>query len=137
MAHYDKGAKAERELLQRFFEKGFAVARTAGSGVSHYPAPDLFACKNTQRFALECKAWKGAYLNVPIKKMEELQHWSKKASAEFVIAWKVPRKNWLFLSLEQFRKNKKHYSISLTEAHKKGKNLLTLIGEQTQLKTKV
>jgi len=133
MAHYRKGAAAERELLQRFFEKGYAVARVAGSGVSPYPCPDIVAYSPANRFALECKALKSKYLNIPLGRMHELLAWSKKAESEAVIAWKVPRKGWLFLSKNHFRQNRKHYSVSLESAMKKARDFQTLIGEQTQL----
>lgn len=124
MAKYSKGANAERELLHLLHEKGFAVVRVAGSGASKMPAPDGLAFKKGIKFAFECKVRKGNYLNIPKTQMIELVEWSKKAGIKACIAWKVPRKGWLFLSPQDFKENKKAFSINLETALKKGKNKL-------------
>ena len=97
MAHYNKGANAERELIKAFFDKGFAVLRVAGSGVSPLPSPDVVALKSGRIIAIECKAWKGNYLAIESKTFLDEVNWAKTAGAEFFVGWKVPHKGWFFI----------------------------------------
>ncbi|MFH1256046.1 MAG: Holliday junction resolvase Hjc [Candidatus Diapherotrites archaeon] len=133
MAHYAKGANAERELIHLFFDRGFAVVRIAGSGKTALPAPDLLALSKTKKMAFECKAWNSKHLAIPLLQMEELIGWCEKADIDAFVAWKVPRKGWLFLKPEFFKKTAKNYMISLKEAFHKGLNLNVVAGVQATL----
>ena len=53
-----KGTNAERELVHRFWGKGWPCVRVAGSGCSRYPSPDLLAGNRERMVAIECKATK-------------------------------------------------------------------------------
>ena len=116
MVHYNKGANAERELMKILFLRDFAVLRVAGSGSNPLPCPDLVALKNGKILAFECKAKKGKYLAISHEQMDEETSWAKKAGAIFIVAWKVPRKGWLFFKSTDFRKKNKNYMITLEEA---------------------
>jgi Holliday junction resolvase len=116
MAHYNKGANAERELIHILSDKGFAVLRVAGSGVSPLPSPDVVALKSGRILAFECKAWKGNYLAIPIQTFSDEVNWAKTAGAEFFIAWKVPHKGWLFMKSDLFRNAGKNFMVSLEDA---------------------
>lgn len=118
MPRYNKGANAERELIKILDKEGFAVLRVAGSGVNPIPCPDVVALKKGRIIAFECKAKKGEYLSIAHAQLEEEIDWSEKAGAEFIVAWKVPRKGWLFFKAEDFRKTDKFYMIKLDEAKK-------------------
>jgi Holliday junction resolvase len=126
MPRYNKGANAERELIKDLDKLGFAVLRVAGSGVNPLPCPDVVALKNGKIIAFECKAKKGDYLSITHEQMEEEIGWSKKAGALFLIAWKVPRKGWLFFRSENFRKKAKSYMIKLDEAKEVSIDILDL-----------
>ena len=132
MAHYNKGANAERELLKIFWEKGFAVCRAAGSGKNALPMPDLIAMNRQRTLVIEAKAWRSNNLTILDYQMQELFKWRDIAGAEVYIAWKYPNKGWFFILPENFRKNK-HYAISLSEAQSLGKTIEILLGEQKQL----
>jgi Holliday junction resolvase len=119
MARYNKGANAERELIKLFAENDFAVLRVAGSGTNPLPCPDVVALKDGIAIAIECKAKKGLYLPISIEQIEEEVGWAKMAGAKFIIAWKVPRKGWLFLKVNDFRKTNKNYMIKIDEAFQK------------------
>jgi len=119
MTFYVKGANAERELIRMFFNAGFSVARVAGSGSSSLPCPDLIALSKNKKFAFECKAWKNNYLHIDLIQFSETLKWSQNAGLDFLVAWKIPRKGWLFLKPNAFRKTKKFYAIKLSEALKK------------------
>lgn len=119
MGRYNKGANAERELLKLLDTNGFAVLRVAGSGSNPLPCPDAVALKNGKAIAFECKAKKGIYLAISIEQIEEELAWAKKAGAKFLVAWKIPRKGWVFLDISSFRKRGKNFMIKLDEAFKK------------------
>ena len=129
MVHYNKGANAERELIHTLSDKGFAVLRVAGSGVSPLPSPDVVALKNGRILAIECKAWKGNYLAISCITMGDEVNWAKTAGAEFFVGWKIPREGWLFVKFEHFHNAGKNFMISLEEARKCTISLETLISQ--------
>lgn len=116
MAHYNKGANAERELIRAFSLKGFAVLRVAGSGVSPLPSPDVVAIKSGRILAIECKAWKGEHLAIPCVTMLDEVNWARTAGAEFFVGWKIPREGWIFVKFEHFHNAGKNFMISLKDA---------------------
>jgi Holliday junction resolvase len=120
MTHYNKGANAERELIAFLAEKGFAVLRVAGSGVSRIPSPDAVALKSGRVIAFECKAWKGTHLAIDNVAIVEEYNWAQKAGAEFYVAWKMPRKGWWFLEKSQFHESPKFHIISAKKAELEG-----------------
>jgi len=123
MAYYDKGANAERELLYLFAERGFSVVRSAGSGKIDLPTPDIVAMSPKNKYAIECKAQAGAYLNIKNEQMFELIKWAKNARINLCIAWKITSKGWRFLKLGQFKQNKKGFLISKDDALENGLSL--------------
>ena len=133
MAHYRKGADAERELIKALWSAGLAVLRVAGSGVNPLPCPDVVALSPKKTLAFECKAWKGNHLAISIENMSEELEWSERAGADFFIAWKVPRKGWLFVKPSAFHKTSKNYMLSLHEARKQNNDLNVIIGVQKKL----
>lgn len=126
MAHYNKGANAERELIHTLSDLGFAVLRVAGSGVSPLPSPDVVALKDGRILAFECKAWKGSYLAIPLVTMNDEVNWAKTAGAEFFIAWKIPRDGWLFVRAANFHNAGKNFMISLQDAKRNSISLEVL-----------
>ncbi|MEM3775449.1 MAG: hypothetical protein QXZ35_02235, partial [Candidatus Micrarchaeaceae archaeon] len=56
MSRYEKGARGERELLEKFRSAGYSVIRSAGSGVNSI-SPDILVVKKNSGMAFECKAW--------------------------------------------------------------------------------
>jgi len=133
VAHYNKGANAERELIHTLFDKGFAVLRVAGSGVSPLPSPDVVALRSGRILAFECKAWKASSLAIPIKDMEDEMGWARTAGADFFVAWKIPREGWLFVRPQHFHKTLKNYMLSLEAAKMHTTTLEVIMGEQTRI----
>lgn len=127
MTRYQKGARAERELMQLLHEQGFALLRAAGSGVNPMDCPDVVAMRNGRALAIECKAWDSTSLSISKEQFEGDVEWSKRAGAEFWIAWRLPREPWLFLKPSDFRFSGKNYLTTQTEAHEKGILLDALI----------
>jgi len=134
MAHYKKGADAERELIHMLFEKGFSVVRVAGSGKTSLPAPDILALTPQKKIAFECKAWSKKNLNIEAAQMAELVGWAERAGTELFVAWKVPHKGWLFLPPKALSKTPKGHSISLKNALKCALNFNVVSGSQKQLR---
>ncbi len=134
MARYNKGANAERELLKLVYESGFGCVRIAGSGATILPSPDIVALSPEKRISFECKAWKANYLNISLLQMSELIKWGEISGTDVFVAWKIPKKGWLFLRPEHFEKKGKSYAISLKNAFKKSQNLSVILGKQAVLK---
>jgi holliday junction resolvase Hjr len=120
MPVYNKGANAERELIRLLFDAGFAVARVAGSGSTTLPAPDIVALKGGKSFAIEAKAWKQPYLSIDVGQMDELTEWAERGASIPIIAWKIPRKGWRFLTPRHFKSNKKYCVLSQKKALEEG-----------------
>ncbi len=133
MTRYNKGANAERELIKLLDTKGFAVLRVAGSGVNPLPCPDVVALFKGKILAFECKARKGNYLPIARGQLDEEIGWAEKAGAEFIIAWKIPNRGWLFFHHDIFHLAGKNYMLSLDDAKKHSIDLNVLVGWQSQI----
>ncbi len=133
MAGYRKGADAERELIHKMWELGFAVVRVAGSGATVLPAPDVVALNRERKLAFECKAWSAKNLSIPAGQMEELKKWCSRAGAELYIAWKIPNSGWYFLREGHFNRTGKNYTISRKSALAKALRISVVAGMQSTL----
>jgi Holliday junction resolvase len=128
MPYHSKGANAERELMRLFFREGFSVVRIAGSGTSPLPAPDIIALKAGRIIAVECKARKAKNLAITISQVGELLDWAKKAGSEAFVAWRVPRKGWLFFHPKEMNQTGKFFTLSLKQAQAIGRPLEKVVG---------
>ena len=133
MTRYQKGANAERELIKILWARGFSVVRSAGSGKSSLPCPDIVALGPNKKLAFECKAWGSNYLNIPIKQMEEQMEWCRRAGAELFVVWKVSRQGFLFLPQKELVNAGKSYVISLKKAQSCALDLGVVLGQQAKL----
>jgi Holliday junction resolvase len=102
---YRKGYMAEWSLTHELSKKGYMVVRTPRSGRIGLASPDIIAAKKGRLIVIECKSRKSAF-NVPLEQLEELKEWEEKAGAKSYVAWKIPRKGWFFLHLEDVINNK-------------------------------
>ena len=125
MTRYNKGANAERELLQLLHHAGLAVCRAAGSGrgKQDIPTPDAVALSRGKIYAFECKAWRASSLHISHAQMGELEEWCALAGAELVIAWKIPQRGWRFMEKGHFRKIDKSYALTRKKAFEVGKKV--------------
>jgi len=114
--------------MHLFFKQGFSVVRIAGSGTSPLPAPDIIAIRKGRIIAVECKARKTKNLAVSVGQVGELLDWAKKAGAEPLIGWKIPRKGWFFLKPGQLHNTGKFFTINQKNAMEKGISLEKAIG---------
>ncbi|MFC1454653.1 Holliday junction resolvase Hjc [Candidatus Undinarchaeota archaeon] len=99
-----KGSRTERELMQKFHEAGYGVVRSAGSGVSRYPSPDIIVGNDGRILAIECKASKGSVVYIEPKQIDELLEFSKKFGAKPFIGIRFNYEEWQFLDPSQLEK---------------------------------
>jgi len=116
-----KGSNAERELIHKFWAKGFAAIRSAGSGSMKYPSPDILAAKNGKTIALECKITKNKYKYLEKQEIDNLKEFARLFNAEPYIAIKFKGEEWYFLVLDDLKEKGKSFMIDLNLAKSSGK----------------
>ena len=112
MHRYVKGARSERELLNKFYELGYSVIRSAGSGVNAL-GPDILALRNKEAICIECKAWDRGSLSLDPEQFTKLLEWERNTSFPTFVAWRMNGKGWYFIRLDEFKKNEKNYSVTM------------------------
>ncbi|MFP4568035.1 MAG: Holliday junction resolvase Hjc [Candidatus Woesearchaeota archaeon] len=120
MSLKSRGINAERDLVHRFWEIGWACIRVAGSGSSKYPSPDLLAGNNLRKFAIETKTCSGASQYFSKKEIFELRDFASRFGAESWVAIKFKGLLWLFLSLEDLIETPKGFSASRSLCERRG-----------------
>ncbi len=115
-----KGTKGERELVKFFNENGWSCIRSAGSGSSKYPSPDVIAGNAIRRVAIECKVTKDNKKYFSNDEIEQLKEFSTKFGAESWAGVRFPDQPWYFLMLEDLQSTGKNWAISLEVAKTKG-----------------
>jgi Holliday junction resolvase len=126
MTTYQKGARAEHELIDYFDAQGFSVIRAAGSGVSSL-SPDLLVFKRGLQYAIESKAHETENLRLKKDQFLGLKKWEENTGITAYIAWRRNREAWLFLPLSVFDENPKSFSLSWKKALLIGKKLEKLV----------
>ena len=123
-----KGTIAERELFHLFWKHGWCCLRTAGSGSTTMPAPDLLASNTKGVYAIECKALKTKRKHFPSKEIHELEQFATKFGAIPVIAIRFNRHPWYFIEIEKLKKTVTgNYSINIKSAQELGKTFEEII----------
>ncbi len=112
MRRYVKGARSERELLNKFYELGYSVVRAAGSGVNAL-GPDILALKGSFCFAIECKAWDRGSLSLDPDQYQKLVEWERNTTSLTFVAWKISNKGWYFIRLSEFTKGDRNYNVTM------------------------
>ncbi|VVB66560.1 Holliday junction resolvase Hjc [Candidatus Gugararchaeum adminiculabundum] len=112
---YAKGARNERELMELFSQKGYALIRAAGSGVG-YACPDFLAFKHGRQYGFECKAWDSSSIAIRKDKFAELKRWEELTGITTMIAWKLSRKGWRFFYLSELNEADKNFTMTETKA---------------------
>ncbi|MCQ4152952.1 MAG: Holliday junction resolvase [Archaeoglobi archaeon] len=122
-----KGSRFERDLIEELWKNGFAAIRVAGSGVSHFPCPDIVAGDGKRFFAIEVKMRSSLPLYLTEEEIEKLRRFSEVFGAEEIIALKLPRKKWRFFKPEELGETSKGYRID-DDIYAKGKDIFDLKG---------
>lgn len=122
-----KGSNAERALVAKFWEAGFASIRVAGSGVSRFPCPDVLASNGTRTIAVEAKATKKDVQYFKEKQITELIEFSRTFGAEPILAVKFSTR-WAFFELFKLRQTPNgDYAVSKKDVEELGMNFDELI----------
>ncbi len=136
------GIQAERDLVHKFWEAGFAVLRSpASGGGTTLPRPDLIAGSVTREkyLVLEIKTVRKDTLYINEEQISGLIEFAKRIGFEpFIgVKFKNKRKGFLFLKVPEHLdqvKNGKNYKITLALASSKGVSFGELIGDFHQEK---
>jgi len=132
-----KGTRFERELSHMFWETGsWSCVRSAGSGSTTHPNPDLIVGNGERVLAIECKGIKKTTKYLNNEDVEQLRIFSEKFGAEAWFGVRFDNIGWFFLELKDLKKGKKNYAIPLNLAKKKGLSFKELIGLYKQEKLK-
>ncbi len=101
--------------------------RTAGSGSTTVPAPDLLVGNQQRKLAIECKSGKDKrYLTK--KEVEELIFFAEKFGAEAWIGVRFNNVDWLFLRPEELGVSKgDNFFVSVELAKERGISFENLI----------
>jgi len=120
MSKKSRGINAERDLIHKFWAAGWAAMRSAGSGSSHYPSPDVIASNNLRKIAIEAKLTTEEKKYFDKKEIEDLKIFADKFGAESWVAIKFFRKDWVFLTLEDLEATGKHFVATKEVAERRG-----------------
>ncbi len=117
MTRYQKGAAAERELLNTLYEKGYSVIRAAGSGVNAL-GPDIVVLKGQKAIAFECKSGYEGGLSIMEEQYQKIVEWQTRSVFPIYVAWRINREGWFFILPDEMRKTENRRVLTQREARK-------------------
>ena len=115
-----KGTIAENELIHKFWENNYAALRTAGSGSSKYPSPDLLVSNSNKVMALEIKVINSNKKYFKKKEIIELEEFSKIFGCESWVGIKFIENQWFFIPTFELKQKNESFMISLVDCKKIG-----------------
>ena len=115
-----KGTKGERDLIKFFNESSWSAIRSAGSGSSRYPSPDILAGNAQRRLAIECKVTKDSKKYFSDEEIQQLTGFSQKFGAESWLGIKFPNEEWLFIMPEDLERAGIYSVVSIELAKRRG-----------------
>ena len=128
-----KGSRSERELFHLLWKHFGPCVRSAGSGSTTKPSPDLLASNGSRTLAIECKSTKAKKLYIPLKEIDELLLFSSSFNAEAWLAVRFDNKGWYFIQAKNLTKSKgDSFSISYSELLKNGLVFNEFVGKYRQ-----
>lgn len=116
MSRKSVGSDAERDVLTKFWRVGWAAVRSAGSGSSRWPSPDLIVGNKIRTLAIECKKTKNTKKYIKKAEINQLNEFALAFGAEAWVAVKFYHEPWLFVSLAELKEKKESYLISVDSA---------------------
>ncbi|MBI4447966.1 hypothetical protein HY643_03220 [Candidatus Woesearchaeota archaeon] len=132
-----KGSRAERELFHMFWEAKWHTVRSAGSGSTPLPNPDLIVGNAAEKriLAIECKSLKAGKKYFSTAEINQLKYFAEGFGAEPWIAIRFDTIGWFFLKTQELPKTKgESFAVSLGFAQKNGIKFEELIGLYIQKK---
>jgi Holliday junction resolvase len=127
MSRKSKGISAERELIHKFWNSGWAAFRCAASGATKYPMPDVIAGNNVRKLAIEVKSTKNPSKYFDKKEIRELEEFAVRFGAEPWVGIKFLRRGWKFLTLEDLKETEKNFAADKQSLELKGLSFEELI----------
>ena len=111
-----KGSRAERELINKFWENGYATMRApaSGSGRKH-PQPDLLTSINEEMYGIEIKSSSEETIYVDKEEIRKLKEFCEKFGCKPLIGVRFDYKGWLFFRPQKCETTEKNYKISRDE----------------------
>lgn len=120
MSTKSRGTNAERDLIHKFWESGWAAMRAAGSGSQQYPCPDVIASNNVRKIAIECKLTTDERKYFARQEVKELLYFAEKFGAEPWLAVKFFREPWYFFTVEDATETPASFVVTLERAKSRG-----------------
>tara|TARA_Y100000310_G_C20349886_1_gene653816 strand:+ start:133 stop:540 length:408 start_codon:yes stop_codon:yes gene_type:complete len=128
-----KGSKAERELFHWLWKNFGPCIRSAGSGSTPKPCPDLIASNGKRALAIECKSTKGDKVYLKSQEIADLMDFSLSFGAEAWLGFRFDNRGWLFIEASKVEKSQgKSYYMSYSLLKKNGYVLDELAGKYRQ-----
>ena len=121
-----KGANAERELVHKFWQEGWAAARMAGSGSTTLPCPDLIVGNALKTLTIECKVTTQRTQYFSQKEIEDLEHFARRLNAEPWVAVKFNRDAWYFVPIHDLEQTPGQKKLSRQRAKSLGFSFVDL-----------
>ncbi|MFH1424253.1 MAG: Holliday junction resolvase Hjc [archaeon] len=132
---YQKGTNAERELIEMFWNNGYAALRGPGSGVSRRPCPDVVAGNGEKYFAIESKSSTQDYVHLTYDEIVKLVTFAQTFGAIPYVAVRFEGRDWVFLDIGKIQYTKgKNFKVSKKFAYTDGKRFEELIELQEEKK---
>lgn len=120
MSLKSKGIAAERDLVHKLQDNGWAAIRVAASGSTKTPSADIISGKGGRVLVIECKTVKGKSRYVEKKQIEEFAQFGAQFGAECWLAVRFFRKKWKFLLLEDLKQTPGAFAITQEISDQKG-----------------
>lgn len=127
MSKKSKGTQGERDLIKKFWERGWAAMRAAGSGSTQFPSPDLIVGHNGRRLVIEAKVTSADHKYFPEDELIQLNYFAKMFGAEPWLAIKFTRMPWCFVSPEDLTPTKTQFVFSKKDISLKGLSFEELV----------
>ena len=115
-----KGTSAERELFHKFWDNNFATIRSAGSGSTKLPSPDLLASNGFKKIAIEIKNINDSKKYFKKKEIEELEKFSEMFGCEPWIGILFEKNQWFFIPTMLLKETENSFKIDLVSCKKIG-----------------
>jgi len=111
----------ERELIALLWPAGFACIRSAGSGRTRHPNPDILAANGKRVYAIECKSSAQDEIRFEKSQLDDLVSFSVFFNAHPVVAVRFNHNGWLFLTPELLERTESgNVKISMDYARTNG-----------------
>ena len=112
-----------------FWDNNWACLRTAGSGSTSLPAPDLLVSNAKRILAIECKSGKTQNKYIDETQVNELKTFARMFNAEAWVGARFNARGWYFIKADNLKRSGKNYVVSFSEAENSGISFEQLVNE--------